>query len=129
VSAWRAPAAGRDGAPDERTGHPPTSATGHDAGATAVALAGGSFRTGSVDARADAADGEGPMHVVELSPFRIHAHAVTNDRFAAFVDATGHVGRDGDERPQGAHRSSGAAVSPGRRRRRARRAGRGGRAA
>ena len=56
-----------------------------------VALAGGSFRMGSVDARAYPADGEGPIHVVELSPFRIDAHAVDNDRFAAFVDATGHV--------------------------------------
>ena len=31
------------------------------------------------------------MHDVELSPFRIDADAVTNDHFAAFVDATGHV--------------------------------------
>jgi formylglycine-generating enzyme required for sulfatase activity len=46
---------------------------------------------GSVDARAYPADGEGPIHVVELSAFHIDAHAVDNDRFAAFVDATGHV--------------------------------------
>ncbi len=37
------------------------------------------------------ADGEAMVHEVELSPFAIDAHAVTNDRFAAFVDATGHL--------------------------------------
>ena len=36
-------------------------------------------------------DGEGPIHVVELSPYRISARAVTNDDFGAFVDATGHT--------------------------------------
>ena len=46
---------------------------------------------GSVDAWAYAADGEGPIHVVELAPFRIDAVTVSNARFAAFVDATGHV--------------------------------------
>ena len=37
------------------------------------------------------ADGEGPVHAVELRPFRIDPVAVSNARFAAFVDATGHV--------------------------------------
>ena len=58
---------------------------------TMVAVEGGSFRMGSVDARSYPADGEGPVHVVELSPFRIDPHAVTTTRFAEFVDATGHV--------------------------------------
>jgi formylglycine-generating enzyme required for sulfatase activity len=40
---------------------------------------------------ADAGDGEGPVHDVVLSAFRIDKFAVTNARFAAFVDATGHV--------------------------------------
>ena len=31
------------------------------------------------------------MHEVELSAFAIDPHAVSNDQFAAFVDATGHV--------------------------------------
>jgi formylglycine-generating enzyme len=35
-------------------------------------------------------DGEGPVHPVRLSPFEIDAHAVTNERFADFVEATGH---------------------------------------
>jgi formylglycine-generating enzyme required for sulfatase activity len=36
-------------------------------------------------------DGEGPVHDVELSPFRVDPHAVSNARFAEFVDATGFV--------------------------------------
>ncbi len=36
-------------------------------------------------------DGEEPVHRVRLAPFLIAAYAVTNDQFAAFVDATGHV--------------------------------------
>jgi sulfatase modifying factor 1 len=46
---------------------------------------------GSDGTAAYADDGEGPVHVVELSPFSIAAHAVTNDRFAAFTDSTRHV--------------------------------------
>ena len=58
---------------------------------TWVTLEGGSFRMGSVDARAYAADGEGPIHVADLAPFRVDAVTVSNARFARFVDATGHV--------------------------------------
>jgi formylglycine-generating enzyme required for sulfatase activity len=36
-------------------------------------------------------DGEGPVHRVRLSPFRIAPCAVSNAAFAAFADATGHV--------------------------------------
>ena len=46
---------------------------------------------GSVDRFAYRDDGEGPIHVVELSPYRIAPHAVTNGEFAAFVASTGHV--------------------------------------
>ena len=45
---------------------------------------------GSEHAGADPADGEGPVHEVELASFRIDSVAVDNERFAAFVDATGH---------------------------------------
>lgn len=38
-----------------------------------------------------AADGEVPVHRVELAPFHIDATAVTNAQFAGFVKATGHV--------------------------------------
>ncbi len=46
---------------------------------------------GAVGAVAYDADGEGPIHPVALSPYRIGAVCVTNDDFARFVDATGHV--------------------------------------
>nr|WP_270938952.1 SUMF1/EgtB/PvdO family nonheme iron enzyme [Roseomonas sp. MO-31] len=35
-------------------------------------------------------DGEGPARRVTLAPFRMDVAAVTNRRFAAFVDATGY---------------------------------------
>jgi formylglycine-generating enzyme required for sulfatase activity len=37
-----------------------------------------------------AGDGEGPVHEVELTAFRLGTTTVTNRAFAAFVDATGH---------------------------------------
>ena len=46
---------------------------------------------GAEDAEGFLEDGEGPVREVELSPFAIEAHAVTNRRFAEFVDATGHM--------------------------------------
>jgi formylglycine-generating enzyme required for sulfatase activity len=55
-----------------------------------VDLPGGTFRMGSTGAAAYAADGEGPVHEVALSSFRIDPHTVSNARFAEFVDATGH---------------------------------------
>ena len=45
---------------------------------------------GAEDAEGFPEDGEGPVREVELSPFAIEAHAVTNRRFADFVDATGY---------------------------------------
>ncbi len=38
-----------------------------------------------------AADGEGPLHLVELDEFSIDATAVTNDDFSRFADASGYV--------------------------------------
>src|SRR5688572_13405778 len=58
---------------------------------TMVELAGEAFRMGSIDDRAYPADGESPVHVVELAPFRIDTVAVSNLRYAAFVEATGYV--------------------------------------
>jgi formylglycine-generating enzyme required for sulfatase activity len=55
-----------------------------------VAVPAGSFTMGTDDPRGYAADGEGPPHLVDLSPYRIGVHTVTNDEFAAFVSATGH---------------------------------------
>lgn len=36
------------------------------------------------------ADGEGPARTVSVEPFDLDAHAVSNTRFAAFVEATGY---------------------------------------
>jgi len=56
-----------------------------------LAIPGGTFRMGEESPAAYPADGEGPVHEVELAPYTLAAHAVTNDDFAAFVDATGYV--------------------------------------
>jgi formylglycine-generating enzyme required for sulfatase activity len=46
---------------------------------------------GTDDAEGFPADGEGPPRLVRLRPFHIDPCAVTNERFAAFVAATGYV--------------------------------------
>ena len=56
-----------------------------------VALEGGSFLMGTEDADGFGSDGEGPVREVVVAPFWIDATAVTNDRFAPFVDDTGYV--------------------------------------
>lgn len=58
---------------------------------TLVSVPGGRFRMGSDDVFAYPEDGEGPVHEVHLRPFLIDRYAVSNDRFAAFADATGYV--------------------------------------
>ena len=55
-----------------------------------VDLPGGTFRMGTADRWTYSEDGEGPVHDVTLSPFTIDATAVTNERFAEFVAATGY---------------------------------------
>ncbi|MBA4024420.1 MAG: serine/threonine protein phosphatase [Gordonia sp.] len=47
------------------------------------------FRMGDDSQWAYPADGEGPVHEVSLSAFRLDRYAVTNARFAEFVAATG----------------------------------------
>jgi len=54
-----------------------------------VALPGGRVQLGT-DEPALPGDGEGPARRIRLKPFRMDAHAVTVQRFAAFVAATGH---------------------------------------
>ena len=49
------------------------------------------FTMGDAFAEGDRADGETPLHRVRLSPFRLEPTTVTNDEFAAFVAAGGHV--------------------------------------
>lgn len=89
MSACCAP--GRDDEPASPVSLPGTSRVGADPEPTMVALESGTFNMGAVDAGAYASDGEGPIHVVELSRFRIDAVAVNNARFATFVDATGYL--------------------------------------
>ncbi|OKJ03758.1 serine/threonine protein phosphatase [Streptomyces sp. CB01249] len=55
-----------------------------------VELPGGTFRMGSEDRDVNAGDAEGPVREVSVAGFAIDAYAVTNDRFAAFVAATGY---------------------------------------
>ncbi len=45
---------------------------------------------GSDDPDVNPGDGEGPVREVTVAPFAISAHAVTNEEFATFIDATGH---------------------------------------
>ena len=55
-----------------------------------VELSGGRFTMGTDGEYGYPVDGEGPAHEVVLSPFAIARHAVSNERFAAFVEDTGH---------------------------------------
>src|SRR4051795_1280834 len=57
---------------------------------TLATIPAGRFVMGTDDPRGYAADGEGPPHTVELGPYRIGVHTVTNRDFAEFVDATAH---------------------------------------
>jgi formylglycine-generating enzyme len=57
----------------------------------AVPVAGGEFLMGTDAPDGYLDDGEGPIHAVRLGAFRIDPYAVTNERFAGFVAATGHV--------------------------------------
>jgi formylglycine-generating enzyme len=56
-----------------------------------VAISGGEFLMGSDDPAGFPADGEGPVRRVSVQAFRIARHAVTNDQFGAFVEATGYT--------------------------------------
>lgn len=53
-------------------------------------LEGGTFAMGNSNGDENAADGETPVHTVELAPYSIDATSVTNADFARFVDATGY---------------------------------------
>lgn len=55
-----------------------------------VMLTGGIFRMGDSFGEGYAEDGEWPVHEVSLEPFRVDATAVTNQQWAAFVEATGY---------------------------------------
>lgn len=55
-------------------------------------IAGGAFAMGA-DAAAFAYDNERPSHMVELNDFRIDKYPVTNDQYAAFIEAGGYQTR------------------------------------
>lgn len=56
-----------------------------------VQLSGASFLMGEDGDWSYPADGESPARQVEVSPFALDVHAVRNEQFAAFVDATGFI--------------------------------------
>lgn len=56
-----------------------------------VLIPAGEFLMGTEDRESIPSDGEGPVRRVRLSAFHIDAHAVSNDRFGEFVDATGYI--------------------------------------
>ena len=64
--------------------------TGGDDTDNMIRLPGGSFLMGTDAADGFAADGEGPVHKVRLSPFFIDAAAVSNQQFGRFVADTGY---------------------------------------
>lgn len=60
-------------------------------GARLMPIPGGRYLLGNEDERAREGDWEGPVREVEVAPFWMDAHAVTNERFADFVDDTDWV--------------------------------------
>jgi sulfatase modifying factor 1 len=54
-------------------------------------IPGGRFLMGSEAPEAIVEDGEGPVRKVEVAPFLLDAHAVSNRRFASFVEDTSYT--------------------------------------
>jgi formylglycine-generating enzyme required for sulfatase activity len=65
-------------------------ASANDGPTDGMVRLGGSFLMGTEDADGFPQDREGPIREIDLPPFWIDPVAVTNRRFAEFVDATGH---------------------------------------
>ena len=78
----------RGGSGAERIGAYDGCVQASDAGM--VQLSGGRFNMGTEDREGFPEDGEGPVRPVEVSPFSIDRHAVTNAEFRQFVAATGY---------------------------------------
>ena len=66
------------------------SSTSADLKGAMISLPGGTFLMGTDYANGFPQDGEGPVRQVALSSFEIDAFPVTNEEFAAFIDATGY---------------------------------------
>src|SRR5271156_1733991 len=75
-------------APSGEEASPPESA--NDGPTDGMVRLGGSFLMGAEDPDGFPQDREGPIREIDLPPFWIDPVAVTNARFAEFVDATGH---------------------------------------
>ncbi|MEK3934865.1 formylglycine-generating enzyme family protein [Sporosarcina sp. FSL W7-1349] len=54
-------------------------------------IPGGTFLMGTDYKYAFPDDGEGPVRKVEVNPFKMDIHAVTNEKFKAFVEDTGYI--------------------------------------
>jgi formylglycine-generating enzyme len=81
----------RDSTPDEPSATASASGPRKDTAPDGmVRIPGGTFPMGNPRDDGYPADGEGSVHAVTLDPFWMDATAVTNARFAAFVDATGY---------------------------------------
>lgn len=78
-------------APRADTAPAPSAGTGPRHLIEQLAIPAGSFTMGDSSGDKNRADGETPRHRVALSAFEIDATTVTNDDFARFVEATGHV--------------------------------------
>ncbi len=77
-------------APDGQAGGAQAGEGDHRARPALVDVPGGTFTMGTEDPAGYREDGEGPAHEVEVGAFSIGRYAVTNEEFAAFVNATGH---------------------------------------
>ncbi|MFJ6141838.1 formylglycine-generating enzyme family protein [Kitasatospora sp. NPDC092286] len=73
-----------------RPPEPPPSPAALRPGHRQIELPGGAFAMGDAFGEGYPADGETPVHTVELPPFAIDATPVTTAMFAAFAEATGH---------------------------------------
>ena len=78
-------------APSRPASAPPALPSGSGRAAGLVAVPEGTFAMGYDGPLANPGEGEGPVRSVHLPAYRVGETTVTNQQFAAFVKATGHV--------------------------------------
>jgi sulfatase modifying factor 1 len=86
-----APSLPRPGNAAAREAVPPSGAAPGAHAIAQVTLPAARFSMGNPFDDANSGDGETPVHPVQLSGFGMDVTTVTNDAFAAFVDATGYL--------------------------------------
>lgn len=91
TSSCCAPSTSAGGAPEPPAAAPVPRVAGRRRAAGLVAVPGGAFAMGYDGPLANPGEGEGPVRRVEVAAYRIGATTVTNQQFATFVKATGHV--------------------------------------